>query len=86
MTHVSDERNPKTEDEEAETDGEESAVLEEGVWPVVHHTGHQGLHVAELAVNAEHEQHHEEDGGPEHGAGQRKDLDNKKSYLGGFMD
>ena len=54
MTHVSDERNPKTEDEEAETDGEESAVLEEGVWPVVHHTGHQGLHVAELAVHSQY--------------------------------
>ena len=75
MTHVSDERNPKTEDEEAETDGEESAVLEEGVWPVVHHTGHQGLHVAELTVDAEHEEHHEEDCSPENRAWQREDLD-----------
>ena len=75
MTHVCDERNSEAEYEEAETDGEEPPVLEEGVGPVVHHPGHQGLHVAELTVDAEHEEHHEEDCSPENRAWQREDLD-----------
>ena len=77
MTHVCDERNSEAEYEEAETDGEEPPVLEEGVGPVVHHPGHQGLHVAELTVDAEHKEHHEEDCGPENRAWQREDLDTR---------
>ena len=60
-------------------------MFEELVWPVVHNPSDKSLHVTELTVDTEDEQHHEEDGGPEYGAGQRKDLDNKKSCLGGFM-
>ena len=60
----------KTKEAEAEGDGELPPVLQQLVRPVVHDAGDQGLHVAELAVDAEHEQHDEEDGGPDHGAGQ----------------
>ena len=52
---------------------EEPSVLEELLGPVVHDPGHQRLHVAELAVNPQHEQHHEEDGRPDDGAGQGED-------------
>ena len=61
-------------------------MLEEGVGPVVHHPGHQRLHVAELTVDTKHEQHHEEDGGPDNRAGERENLD-KGHYddIGGLM-
>ena len=78
LTYVCDERYSEAEYGEAETDCEEPPVLEEGVGPVVHHASHQRLHVAELAVDAEHEQHHEEDCGPENGAGERENLEREQ--------
>ena len=65
----------KTKEAEAEGDGELPPVLQQLVRPVVHDAGDQGLHVAELAVDAEHEQHHEEDGGPQYRARQRQYLE-----------
>ena len=47
-------------------------MLEQLLGPVVHNAGDERLHVAELAVDAEDEEHHKEDGGPEDGAGQRE--------------
>ena len=63
----------KTKEAEAEGDGELPPVLQQLVRPVVHDPGDQGLHVAELAVDAQHEQHDEEDGGPEDRARERED-------------
>ena len=37
------------------------------LWPVVHQPSHQGLHAAELRVNAKSEEHHKEEEGPERG-------------------
>ena len=68
--HMCAEGQSKTKEAEAEGDGELPPVLQQLVRPVVHDAGDQGLHVAELAVDAEHEQHDEEDGGPDHRAGQ----------------
>ena len=48
-------------------------MFEELVRPVVHNPSHQGLHVTELAVDTEDQQHREEDGGPEDGAGEGED-------------
>ena len=48
-------------------------MFEELVGPVVHNPSHQGLHVTELAVDTEDQQHREEDGGPEDGAGEGED-------------
>ena len=63
----------ETEESKAEGDGELPPVLQKLVRPVVHDAGHQRLHVAELAVDPQHEQHHEEDGRPDDGAGQGED-------------
>ena len=63
----------EAEESKAERDGELPPVLEQLVWPVVHDPGHQRLHVAELAVNTQNEEHHEEDGRPDDGPGQRED-------------
>ena len=70
ISYICDKRNSETEEEEAETDGEEPPVLEKLVRPVVDHPSDEGLHVAKLGVDAQHQQHHEEDGGPQHRAGQ----------------
>ena len=68
VTDVSDEGQPETEEDGAEYDGEQSPVFQQLVGPVVHYPCDQGLNVAELAVDSEHQQHYEEDGGPEDGA------------------
>ena len=48
-------------------------MFEELVGPVVHNPSDEGLHVTELTVDAEDQQHREEDGGPEDGAGEGED-------------
>ena len=60
----------EAEESKAECDGELPPVLQQLVGPVVHDAGHQRLHVAELAVDPQHEEHHKEDGRPDHRAGQ----------------
>ena len=72
-THIGDERDAQTEENGAECDGEQSPVFEELVRPVVHNAGDESLDITELAVDAEHQQHHEEDGGPEDRAGEGED-------------
>ena len=42
------------EHEDADADGEDAAVLEQVLRPVVHDPGHKGLHVAELGVDSKH--------------------------------
>ena len=75
--HVGHEGHPQTHEDGAEDDGEEPPVFEELVWPVVHNPSDESLHVAELTVDAEHKEHHEEDCGPENRAWQREDLDTR---------
>ena len=60
----------EAEESKAECDGELPPVLEQLVRPVVHDPRYQSLHVAELAVDPQHEEHHKEDGRPDHRAGQ----------------
>ena len=72
-TDVGDQRHPQTCEDGAEDDGEESPVFEELLRPVVHNPRDERLHVTELTVDTEDQQHHEEDGGPEDGAGQGED-------------
>ena len=48
-------------------------MFQQLVGPVVHDASDQGLHVTELAVHPQHQQHHEEDSGPDHGAGEGED-------------
>ena len=72
-TDVGDQRHPQTGEDGAEDDGEESPVFEELLRPVVHNPRDERLHVTELTVDTEDQQHHEEDGGPEDGAGQGED-------------
>ena len=60
----------EAEESKAECDGELPPVLQQLVGPVVHDAGDQRLHVAELAVDPQHEEHHKEDGRPDHRARQ----------------
>ena len=72
-TDVGAEGKSEAEEAKAERDGELPPVLEKLVRPVVHDPRHQSLHVAELAVNPQHQEHHEEDGRPDDRPGQGED-------------
>ena len=48
-------------------------MLEQQVWPVVDDSGDESFDVAELGVDAQDEEHDEEDGGPNDRAGQVED-------------
>ena len=62
-------RQAQSEHEDAHADSELPPVLEQGSWPVVHDAGDESLNVAELGVDAEHQQHDEEYDGPNDRAG-----------------
>ena len=58
---------PQQEHEHRHAQGELLPVRLQGLGPVVHQPGHEALHAAELGVDAEGEQHDEEEEGPERG-------------------
>ena len=56
--------------EDSHEEGELLLVRPQSLRPVIHKTGHERLHAAELAVDAQGQQHHEEEPRPEGGGSQ----------------
>lgn len=64
-----DHREAEEEHHNGHGEGELLPVGLQQLWPVVHQSSHQGLHAAELRVDAECEEHHKEKAGPQGGGG-----------------